>query len=461
MGIIRAGIRQRAKGIIMLWASEKSTTAEVKEWKKTLEANLYDGSSNGWECKTGRLHNDRLGGALEHVTEYLVVARGRTIRHFEFERDTEDEARLSDIMDPPNSNYNDYFKYSAPEENTSTKQEPTDARAASIKHRLKLEVNGKESTHPVFDIDRAGPSLANVQYRVCEHPFLIDTNDGRLLPRTGRPIRRAEILRGYRFNDEETQVLGRPQTWEKVLTRLADTTPGHSLASILNALQAAEQLARDEETEEDIKETRHQHKYYLGVNAEGSKRRRIRKAMLAAVTTRSKRPIPNERPGETNDIEEGQKELNINSINQLTHTETDDNEEVRTHEDEEGTDKQMVRHRQALSRVINRWTTIPMPSENDWKEATNADPDTKYIYETIINGNRLNYGRLDNKRYYEECAEGKLEAENWVLYHWEEPKAKRLRQLRRKVVPLKLRQIVFVAYHATPLAGHMGIYKTY
>jgi hypothetical protein len=60
MGIIRAGIRQRAKGIIMLWASEKSTTAEVKEWKKTLEENLYDGSSDGWECKTGRLHNERL-----------------------------------------------------------------------------------------------------------------------------------------------------------------------------------------------------------------------------------------------------------------------------------------------------------------------------------------------------------------------------------------------------------------
>jgi hypothetical protein len=132
---------------------------------------------------------------LEHVTEYLVAARNKTMRHFECERDTEDEARLSDIMDPPNSNYNDYFKYSAPEKNTSTKQEPTDARAASIKHRLKLEMDGKESTHPVFDIDRAGPSLANVQYRVGEHPFLIETNDG-LLPRTGRPIRRAAILRG-------------------------------------------------------------------------------------------------------------------------------------------------------------------------------------------------------------------------------------------------------------------------
>jgi hypothetical protein len=173
-------------------------------------------------------------------------------------------------------------------------------------------------------------------------------------------------------------------------------------------LQAAEQLARDEETEQDIKQTQHQHKYYLGINTEGRKRRRIRKAVMAAVTTRSKRPVPNERPGETRDIEEGQRELNINSMNPLTHAETDDDEEPEQQDEDEGTDKRVARHGQALSRVINRWTTIPMPSENDWKEATQADPDTRYICETIDNGNRLNYGILVNKRYYKEWAEGKL-----------------------------------------------------
>jgi hypothetical protein len=139
----------------------------------------------------------------------------------------------------------------------------------------------------------------------------------------------------------------------------------------------------------------------------------------------------------------------------------DEQPEEEENENEQDGNQRTARHGQVLSRVINRWTTIPMPSEKDWRDATKEDSDTNYIYEMLDNGNRLNYGRLENKRYYKEWTEGKLEVEAGILYQWEEPKATKIRQLRRKVVPTKLRQTIFVTFHATPMAGHVGLYKTY
>jgi hypothetical protein len=102
---------------------------------------------------------------MEHVTEYLVIAKETTIKQFECETDTEDRATLSDIMDPPNSCYNDYFKYSQPEENdTNEKRQPKDERSAAIKHRIRLDNSDVATTFPVFDIDRAGPSITNTLF---------------------------------------------------------------------------------------------------------------------------------------------------------------------------------------------------------------------------------------------------------------------------------------------------------
>jgi hypothetical protein len=48
-----------------------------------------------------------------------------------------------------------------------------------------------------------------------------------------------------------------------------------------------------------------------------------------------------------------------------------------------------------------------------------------------------------------------------VVYQLEQPKVTRIRQFQRKVVPITLRAMILAAYHATPLAGHTGVYKTY
>jgi hypothetical protein len=113
--------------------------------------------------------------------------------------------------------------------------------------------------------------------------------------------------------------------------------------------------------------------------------------MLAAVVARSKRPIPDDWEGESRDISAGREELGTTAIDQDEQLEEEENE------NEPDGDERTARHGQVLSRVINAWTTVPMPSEKDWRDATKEDPDTNYIYETLDNGNRLNYGRLKTR----------------------------------------------------------------
>lgn len=67
---------------------------------------------------------------------------------------------------------------------------------------------------------------------------------------------------------------------------------------------------------------------------------------------------------------------------------------------------------------------------------------------------------MHDKTYFEEFQAGRLEAEDGILYHYEEPFKARHRLLRTKVVPLSLRRTVVAACHASPMAGHSGINRT-
>jgi hypothetical protein len=121
----------------------------------------------------------------------------------------------------------------------------------------------------------------------------------------------------------------------------------------------------------------------------------------------------------------------------------------------------IAKYRTLLTRVINHWTTLPVPTDLEWKEATLTDPDTNKVLKAIENGAPLNHGLLSHKGYYTEWAQGKIEAAEGILYQWEEPKLTKIRQLKRRIVPIALQPHICAAYHSTPLAGHVGLYKTY
>ena len=131
------------------------------------------------------------------------------------------------------------------------------------------------------------------------------------------------------------------------------------------------------------------------------------------------------------------------------------------HQDSEQDKDPQARGRALMTKEVNRWTTIPTPTQDEWNQALQDDPDTRLLITTLKTGLPLDKAKLLNKRYYDEYIKGKLDVEKDTLYQYEEPKVTKIRQLRRRVVPKSMRTLITTAYHATPLAGHSGLYKTH
>ena len=110
---------------------------------------------------------------------------------------------------------------------------------------------------------------------------------------------------------------------------------------------------------------------------------------------------------------------------------------------------------------LNRWTTIPVPSEKAWTDAVAKDKDLQYLSDCVNSKKVPNKADLLNKGYHQPFLDGKLALEGGLWYHYEEPKRARVRQLRTRVVPPMLRQMVFSACHASPMSGHTGTHKTF
>jgi ribosomal protein L21E len=114
-----------------------------------------------------------------------------------------------------------------------------------------------------------------------------------------------------------------------------------------------------------------------------------------------------------------------------------------------------------LQTTIDRWTTIPLPTHRKWAEAVQQDRDLKLLLAALEEEAHLERHRFANKAYHAAWEKGQLEHQDGLIYHTGEPRLTQIRQLRRRVVPKSLRQTIITAYHATPLAGHSGIYRTY
>jgi hypothetical protein len=95
----------------------------------------------------------------------------------------------------------------------------------------------------------------------------------------------------------------------------------------------------------------------------------------------------------------------------------------------------------ATSQVINRWTTIPCPTFEEWKDESSKDPDIAYLIERISGKKLVALAKLSAKEYYRVWAKNQLEVEDGILYQWEYPKMAQLRQLRQRVVPIGLRHV--------------------
>jgi hypothetical protein len=110
-------------------------------------------------------------------------------------------------------------------------------------------------------------------------------------------------------------------------------------------------------------------------------------------------------------------------------------------------------------KVINGWTTLPLPTTETWIKAIEQEPDLRLLKQALKNKTIPLRALFTNKKCHNELTSHCLCLENGMIYQFEQPMATRIRQLQRKVVPLTLRPTILAAYHATPLAGHTGVCK--
>ena len=110
---------------------------------------------------------------------------------------------------------------------------------------------------------------------------------------------------------------------------------------------------------------------------------------------------------------------------------------------------------------VNRWTTIPIPSEKAWRDATEQDEDLQQLKRALDDPTALRIGNLKERGYHKPFIAGNLAWEDGSWFHYEEPKRARVRQLRTRVVPQRLRQVIFSACHVSPMSGHTGMHKTF
>ena len=109
---------------------------------------------------------------------------------------------------------------------------------------------------------------------------------------------------------------------------------------------------------------------------------------------------------------------------------------------------------------INLFTTYPLPSLEDWQRTTRNDPDLRRVARILQGKENLTPYLWENQAYYDELKHHRLEWENGCLYRYEVSKRVSMQQIRVRVVPRELRDVILAACHASPFSGHSSEQKT-
>ena len=114
-----------------------------------------------------------------------------------------------------------------------------------------------------------------------------------------------------------------------------------------------------------------------------------------------------------------------------------------------------------LAHEFQQTTTIPLPTTAQWQDATAQDWDLHTIMEALRNQTELQRDDVQDATLFKLWKDNKLEEENGIIYHTGDAGTQNRKHLRTRIPPPKLRQAIFSALHASPMAGHTGYQKTF
>ena len=84
----------------------------------------------------------------------------------------------------------------------------------------------------------------------------------------------------------------------------------------------------------------------------------------------------------------------------------------------------------AFAGDINPLTTIALPTDNAWVEATEDDADMRLIVQALREGTGIQKKDLREKRFFKPWQEKSFEEEGGILFFYEAGRRARIRQLR-------------------------------
>ncbi len=404
---ITKGKALNCKALICLWTTvdksiEERQATDVTKWMDDI----------GWKTTTGQIRNEQHDGYLEGRSTYLIAANREIINRLpeQFKESNDGYHYLEQILDLGDGIFKDCFSYFT----TIDEDSKPSGSGSSIKTRLDVHHGDQTKDINIFDITRVGPALVSQRHSFGNHAFAIEATDG-ITTQKARPIRNHELLKAYGFEQEQvTELSGEEDTqWDATFNRLKEVAPVQSWEPLLAALYSVE-------VEEATAETARLYCNSIQEDSTDPKRHYTDSKVLLAVA-------------ET-------EELLTERTNQY------------------GNDARVF---SLTEKVINRWTTLPLPTTETWIRAAEQEPDLVLVKTALQTNVTPSRSLFANKKYHTELTSQRFCLENGIIYQLEQPMATRIRQLQRKVVPSTLRPTILAAYHATPLAGHTGVYKTY
>ena len=106
---------------------------------------------------------------------------------------------------------------------------------------------------------------------------------------------------------------------------------------------------------------------------------------------------------------------------------------------------------------INETTTLPLPTEEEWRKATSDNHDLIYIERilSIPEEKPIEPKELRNKGYVKYFQQGLLYLDNGLISYYETLNTARVKQLRLRVVSVKFRRVVISVCHVSPLEVHI------
>ena len=151
-----------------------------------------------------------------------------------------------------------------------------------------------------------------------------------------------------------------------------------------------------------------------------------------------------------------------NRAHHVTATSNDTNGDPNKEDGSDGSNEDL---RNALTCMLavefQQTIAIPLPTTAQWQDATADDADLNAIATAIRTNQELQRNQIQDATLYKQWRNNEFEEENGIVYHIGKGNPTKRRHVRTKVVPPRLRQAIFSALHASPMAGHTGFQKTY